>query len=201
MPLGAAKGIPMDDKIHHKIAEATHEEFGWKVDEAKVDEVESLRRPSCSFYTVVSNERPLSYQPNYALLPGDHVIGIGTANAVTKILDGCAADASADWWAEIITRFHPDLGDGIVLSDEQERPDIVRKLAQAGVAFTPPQFEHGKQGVNFLLLEPEHYWLYRVQATRTPSGAIEVNKTKLLGGTPTTKSKSDPVDAIAESLN
>jgi hypothetical protein len=200
MPVGAVKGIAMDDKIHHKIAEAVHEEFGWKVEEARVDEVESLRRPSCSFYTVVSNQRPLAYEPNYALLSGDQVVGIGTANAVTKILDGCSADASADWWAEIITRFHPDLGGGLVLSDEEERPDIVRKLGQAGMKFTPPQFDHDKQGVNFLLLDPETYRLYRVHATRDSSGGIEVKKTKLLGSTPNAQTKSDPMDAIAETL-
>jgi hypothetical protein len=200
MPVGTAKGTPMDDKIHHKIAEAVHEEFGWKVEEARVDEVESLRRPSCSFYTVVSDQRPLAYEPNYAVLPGDQVIGIGAPNALTKILDGCSADASADWWAEIITRFHPDLGSGLVLSDEEERPDIVRKLRQAGETFTPPQFEHGKQGVSFLLLDPESYRLYRVHATRGASGGMDVKKTKLLGGASSTQSKSDPLDAIAESL-
>ena len=180
----------MDDKVQQKIAEAVHAEYGWKVDEVRVDEVERLRRQSCSFYTAVSTQRPLSYQPNYAVLTGNQVIGISYDGAVAKILDACSAGASADWWAEIITRFHPDLGAGIVLTDEEVRPDIVRKLTQAGQTFAPPAFGSDKKSVSFLLLNPETYTLYRVQATRTAGGSVEVVKTKLLGKAPATQSNS-----------
>jgi len=190
----------MDEKIRQKIAEAAHAEYGLKANELRIDEVEQLRRPGCSFYTVGSDVRPLSYEANYAVLSGNEVIGISSPNAAAKILDACSGDASADWWAEIITRFHPDLGSGIVLSDENERPDIVRRLVQAGKTFTPPAFHHNKQGVSFLLLNPEMYVLYRVEAKRTPAGSIEVVKTKLFGGTTSTKSNSDPSDKIAEAL-
>jgi len=174
----------MDDKvIQQKIAEAVHTEYGWELSEVRVDEVERLRRQSCSFYTTASTQRPLSYQPNYAVLPGNQVIGLSDGNAAGKILDACSAGTSADWWAEIITRFQPDTGGGIVLSDEEVRPDIVRKLTQAGAKFTPPAFGPGKKSVSFLLLNPETYVLYRVQATRTAAGAVEVVKTKLLGKT------------------
>jgi len=171
----------MDDKVQQKIAEAVHAEYGWKVDEVRVDEVERLRSGACSFYTAVSTKRPLSYQPNYAVLAGNQVIGLSTEGAAAKILDACSAGASADWWAEIITRFHPDLGSGLVLSDKETRPDIVRKLTQAGQTFTPPAFGADKKSVSFLLLNPETYVLYRVEAKRTAAGAVEVVTTKLLG--------------------
>ncbi len=187
----------MDDKVQQKIAETARAEYGWKVDEVRIDEVERLRRPSCSFYTAGSTVRPLSYQANYALLPGNQVIGIGGANAAAKILDACSAGASADWWAEIVTRFHPDLGGGIVLSDEEVRPDIVRKLTQAGATFAPPAFGQDKQSVSFLLLNPETYVLYRVQATRTAGGSVEVVKTKLLGKASGTKSNSQALQTDA----
>ena len=171
----------MDDKLHQKIAEAVNAEYGWKLEEVELNEVERLRRSSCEFFTASSKVRPLSYQPNYAVLRGSEVIGAGDHDAPSKILDACSADAPADWWAEIITRFHHDVGGGIVLSDESVRPDIVRRLAKAGKPFTPPAFGDGKQSVSFLLLNPEAYILYSVKATRAPGGPIEVVMTKLLG--------------------
>jgi hypothetical protein len=176
----AAEGTTMDDKVRRKIAKAAAEEHGWKLDEVRVDEVERLRRPSCSFYTAAHTVLPLSYQSNYALLAGEQVIGVGDGNVVAKILDGCAAGAPAEWWAEIVTRFHRDLGGGVVLRDEKTKPDLVRKMIEAGKTFTTPALDKGKQSLTFLLLNPETYALYRIQATRSAGGTIEVVKTKVL---------------------
>lgn len=170
----------MDDKVRRKIAEAAADENGWEVDEVRVDEVERLRRPSCSFYTAGHKVRPLSYVRNYALLGEKQVISVGDGNVVAKILDGCSADAPAEWWAEIVTRFHRDLGGGIVLRDENTRSDIVRKLNQAGKTFAPPTLDKGKESLSYLLLNPETYVLYRIQATRSAGRAVEVAKTKVL---------------------
>lgn len=176
-----AEGIAMDEKVHQKIAEAVKAEYGWKVEEVAIDEVERMRRASCTFYTARSTARPLSYQPNYAVLRGSEVIGISDHDAVTKILDACSADAAADWWAEVLTRFHQDVGGGLVLTDESVRPDVVRKLEKSGKPFTPPKFSETKQSITFLLLDPEAYIVYHVKATRTSTGSFEVVKTKLLG--------------------
>jgi len=189
----------MDEKIQKKIAEAAHTEYGWKLDQIRVDEVEELRRPTCSFYTAGNTVRPLSYEGNYALLPGNHVVGIGDEQAAAKILDSCSQGTSANWWAEIITRFTGDLGGGLVLSDENERPDIVRKLADAGLKFAVPKFGDNKRSVSFLLLDAEHYILYRVEAKRAADGKVEVAKTRVLGGASQT-SQADSVDSISEML-
>lgn len=50
------------------IADAVAKDDGWKADEVRVDEVESLRRPPCSFYTAGNMARPVGYQVNDALL-------------------------------------------------------------------------------------------------------------------------------------
>lgn len=176
----AKEGTTMDDKVRRKIAEAAAEEDGWKVDEVRVSEVERLRRPSCSFYTAGNIARPVGYQANYALLGGKDVVGGGDGKVVAKILDTCAADASADWWAEIVTRFHHDLGAGIVLRDEHTRSDITRKLSKAGKTFTPPAFDNGKQSLTYLLLDPELYVLYHIQATRAADGTVQVVKIEVL---------------------
>jgi hypothetical protein len=167
----------MNDNIRKKIAEAAQAEHGWKTEEVRVDEVERLRRPSCSFYTVGHTVLPLSYQANYALL-GEQVVGVGDGSVVARILDACSDGAPAEWWAEIVTRFHGSLGGGIVLRDENMRPDVVRKMMDAGQAFAPPALDKGKSLV-FLLLNPETNVLYRIEATRKGSGPVEVVKNKV----------------------
>jgi len=189
----------MDEKIQKKIAEAAHAEYGWKLDQIRVDELEELRRPTCSFYTAGNTVRPVSYEGNYALLPGNHVLSIRDEQAAAKILDTCSEGTSATWWAEIVTRFTGDLGGGLVLSDENERPDIVRKLAAAGLKFTTPTFGDNKRSVSFLLLDAEHYVLYRIEAKRSADGKMEVAKTRVLGGSAQT-SHADSVDSISEML-
>ena len=117
-----------------------------------------------------------------------------------------ADDAPADWWAEIITRFHQDVGGGIVLTDESVRPDVVRKLAKAGKSFTAPTFDDSKSSVSFLLLDPEAYIVYSVKATRIPSGKVEVVKTRLLSKTSDGKQPKraettiDPREKIGQGL-
>lgn len=172
----AAERITMYDKM---IAEEARAEHGWEVDEVRVDEVERLRRPSCAFYTVGHTVRPLSYQANYALIKGNEIVRTGDGSAVAKILDACSEGAPAEWWAEIVTRFHRDLGSGIVLRDENTRPDVTRKLAAAGQKFEPPVIDEAKQSLSFLLLNPETYVLYRVQAKRGAGGAVEVVKNRV----------------------
>jgi hypothetical protein len=170
----------MDDKVRRKIAEAAAKEDDWKADEVRIDEKEDLRRPSCSFYIASHKVRPLSYVRNFALLNGDAVVGAGDGRVVGRILDDCSADAPADWWAEIITRFHTDLGGGVVLHDENTRSDVTRQLAKAGKSFYAPVLEKAQQSVRFLLFDPESGGIYRIDAKRDPSGAIGVAQTEVL---------------------
>jgi hypothetical protein len=176
---GAAEGTKMDDKLRQKIAETAGAQQGWKVEDVRVDEVERLRRPSCSFYTVGHKVRPIAHLANYAVLGGQQVIGAGDGSVAAKILDACGDGAPPDWWAEIVTRFHGDLGGGLVLRDEKTRPDVVRKMIDAGEAFAPPVLDKERQSLTFLLLNPETNVLYRIQATRIGSGPVDVVKTKV----------------------
>ena len=95
----------MDEKIVEKIAKIVQAERGWKANEIEIEEEESLKRGSCSFYIALSNVRMLSYLPNYAVISGETVISISDKQAVSKILNACGSDAPADWWAEIVTRY------------------------------------------------------------------------------------------------
>ena len=71
--------------------------------------------------------------------------------------------------------------------------------------FTAPAFSDDKQSVSFLLLQPETYILYRVQATRSAGAPIQVVTTKLLlnatPAKPTSQlSPSDAMNSIREML-
>lgn len=168
----------MDEKTRRKIAEAVAKAKGWSPDQVQVDETEDLRRPACSFYTASHAVRPLDYQLDYALL-GDRVVGPGDGKVVAQILDSCSAGTTAEWWAEIITRFDRNLMGGLVLSDEETRTDIVRKLNKVGKAFEPPVLDKDKRSLTYLMLNPETNVLYRIQATRSAGGPVEVVKTKV----------------------
>ena len=175
-----AEGMTMDDKVRKKIADVAAQENDWKPDEVAIDEKDELRRPACSFYIARNKVRPLSYVLNFALMDGGKVVGIGDGKAVAKILDECSNGASADWWAEIVTRFHSDLGGGVVLHNEGTRSDITRQLMKAGANFFAPVFDQAQQSVRFLLFDPESGAVHRVDAKRDATGGIGVAQTEVL---------------------
>ena len=177
----AAEGNAMDSKTSTTIAQKAQAEQGWEAEEVRVDEVESIRRGSCSFYEAGHKRKPLPYVANYALLSDGQVIGLKDKDAVAKILDACGgADAPAGWWAEVVTRFHGSLGAGVVLHDEQQEPPVLRKMKAAGKSFAPPALssEGGAKVLTYFVLEPEAYILYHVTATRGADGSIEVGRTE-----------------------
>jgi hypothetical protein len=171
----------MDEKIQNLIVQRVHKEEGWKTNEVRVDEVDRLRRGSCSFYTAGNTVRPLSFQLNYAVLNGDTVVGLVDENAVSKIIDACGADASPGWWAEIVTRFHPDLGSGVVLQDATTKPAAVRKIQAVKREFKQPAFgsESGSKTVSFYLLEPESFAVYFIKAAKNEDGSVTVDRSPI----------------------
>ena len=169
----------MDEKIVNQIIEKAHKEQDWKTNEVRVDEVERLRHGACSFYTAGHKVRPLSYQLNYAALPGGSVLSLSDDHAAGKILQTCGSDAPATWWAEIITRFHQDLGSGIVLEDEKQNAGAIRKIVAAKKEFQPPKLSDSPSGktISYYLLEPESFSVYSISAVLDKDGAVTVTKT------------------------
>ncbi|MCI0606706.1 hypothetical protein L0156_27285 [bacterium] len=171
----------MDKTIEDKIIKTVHADEGWKMNEVRVDEVDELRHGSCSFYTAGHKVRPLSYELNYAVLKGDTIISLADEKAASKIIDACGADAGAGWWAEIITRFHQDLGSGLVLQDAKQNPGATRKIQAAQKEFAPPALgnEGGNKIVTYYLLEPESFAVYTVKATKNPDGTFTVERNSI----------------------
>jgi hypothetical protein len=175
------KETDMDKRIHEKIANAVNKQHGWKSDQFRVDEVEQLRRGTCSFYAVRHTVRPLSYLLNYAVLSDETVLSISDEHAASKILDACGSDASAEWWAEIVTRFQQKVGPGIVLRDANQNFGAIDRIKSAQKEFTPPKFDNdaGGKSVSFYLLDPEAFLVYFVTATRNKDNTITVKKSDL----------------------
>ena len=168
----------MDTKIQDLITQKVHAEQGWKTDEVRVDADDDLRHGSCSFYTVRHKVRPISYVLNYAVQSGNNVISLADDRAVSKILDACGSDAAAGWWAEIITRFHQDLGSGVVLQNASDSYLAVQKIKAAKKEFAAPAFgnEKGSKTVTYYLLEPEANTVFLIHAAKNADGSVTVNK-------------------------
>jgi hypothetical protein len=168
----------MDTKIQDLITQKVHAEQGWKTDEVRVDAEDDLRHGSCSFYTVRHKVRPLSYVLNYAVLSSDVVISLADDLAVSKILDTCGSDAGAGWWAEIITRFHQDLGSGVVLQNATDNRLAVQKITAAKKEFSAPAFgnEKGSKTVTYYLLEPESNAVFLIKAAKNADGSVTVTR-------------------------
>src|SRR5262249_12753154 len=169
----------MDKKIQKKIVQAVESNQHWKKEEIRVDEIERLRQNSCSFYAVRNQARPLSYVLNYAVLPGDLVVGTGNEQSVSRILATCGASASAGWRAEIITRFHPQLGGGVVLMDDQQNAAAIRKIEAAHKEFAPPTLSADNGTLTYYMLDPESFAVYFVTAVRNPDGSMTVVRSNI----------------------
>ena len=168
----------MDQKIVEKIAKTVEAQRGWKANEFEIEEEESLNRGSCSFYTALSKVQMLSYLPNYAVISGETVVSVRDKQAVSKILSACGSDAPADWWAEIVTRYSQELGNGVVLTNANEFPNVIARMRDAKKEFAPPKFSDDPNGktVSFALLEGEAMLVYFVTATRAKDGNVTVSK-------------------------
>jgi hypothetical protein len=168
----------MDEKIVEKISKIVQAERGWKADEIKIVEEESLKRGSCSFYNVFSRARMLSYLPTYAVISADTIVGLSDDQAVSKILNACGSDAPANWWAEIVKRFSRELGSGVVLSDTDQYQNVIARIRDAKKEFALPTFsdEAGGKTVSFIVLEGEAMLVYFVKATRAKDGSVTVTK-------------------------
>lgn len=171
----------MDEKIVNLIAEDVHKEQGWKTEDVRVDEVDRLKHGSCLFYTAGHKVRPLSYQLNYAVIGGATLVSLADNQAPGKILKACGSDAPPAWWAEIVTRFHQDLGGGVVLADANQNPGATRKIEAAKKEFATPKFEDSPAGktVSYYLLEPESFQIFSIRATIAKDGSVKVERASL----------------------
>jgi hypothetical protein len=164
------------ENVEQKIKQDVTASLGWKANEVRVDPVPELKRGKCSFFTAAQTARPVPFMPTYAALDNDAVISGSDPAALAKIFKSCGADAPASWQAEIIDRFHKDLG-GVVVQDEKTNGPAVRKLRSMGKTFAPPAVSGAT--VSFFMFDPEAFALYSVKATRQADGSFAVEKSAL----------------------
>jgi hypothetical protein len=173
--LQATEGRAMES-VEQRIKKDVSVSLGWKANEVRVDPLPDLKRGKCSFFTAAQTVRPIPYMPTYVALDNDALVSGTDPSALAKIYKSCGADAPASWQAEVIDRFHKDLG-GVVVRDEQRDGPAVRKLRSMGKTFTPPTVTGAT--VSFFMLDPEAFILYAVKAERQADGNFKVEKNAL----------------------
>src|SRR5688572_13451740 len=102
-------------KDEQAIKRAAAAEKGWREDELDVKPLPAIQLGKCPFYTVSHRVKPVHEAATYAHLPNGTVASQGDRAALEKILELCdPSGASAGTWAELLARFHWDVGPGRV---------------------------------------------------------------------------------------
>ncbi len=165
------RGKTMNTIAQQKIAQTVQAELAWKADEIRIDEVESLRRGSCSFFTAAQTKRPIALMPNFVVLKGDDVMGAGD-ESLNRIVATCGAEASAEWLAEVVVRFHPQLAGSLVVDKEAGFHGAIRVIEKAGKAFMVPVLE--QKTLRFFCVSVEDMQVHQVEATVRASEQVGV---------------------------
>ena len=164
------------------VERAVKTEHGWEPGDIEIKEPERIRMPPCSFFSVTHKVRPVHSALNYAVLPDGGVVSRREKDAATKIFAACAAEtgASAGSWAEVLARFHPEVGPGTVVYDQALVQEVFEPVEAAGKRFSPPAFVSGASDrtVEFYLMNYETAVLYEVRVVRKQNGQLQVTKTK-----------------------
>ena len=153
------------------VKQAVVRERGWRQDDVMVSEVKALARRGCTFYRA-SNPARIDQQPvQYAVLPDGQV-----ARAPTEVLRRFGDGASADWWAQVITRLGGARG---TLVDEHA-PSAIRKIHEAGAEWAPT-LRRSAAGVSlaFYTVDYELGGILHVQASLPAQGDLTVTAQKI----------------------
>lgn len=146
-------------------------EHQWRESDLEVARVSGLELPPCQFYSVSQRALPVHEAAIYALLPGGAIVSQSDASAVDKILAaGDAATASAGSWAELLARFHWDVGPGAVLY--QSEPPLGAGDPPRPIA--PPVISG--RTLRFFLKNHETQKLYEVSAVLGERSVSQISK-------------------------
>lgn len=156
---------------------------GWDADAIEVGTVEKLDRDGCRFYRA-SHPGQLDASPvEFAVLPDGRVVG-GDRDAAKQgigdVLKACGETATADWWAQVVSRY---AGTGGVVVDD-DAPSAIRRIRGAGIADHAPSLR--QDGTSTVLTYFSHdYERSRTQAvtaTLDAAGALSVESREVGAG-------------------
>lgn len=132
----------------------------------------------CRFLRATHRARPGSHSGQFALLPDDRMVDSFAADGASAnaILRACGGEATAEWWAQVVTRFG---GVGGVLVDPANAPSGVRKIRAAGEEYAPPTLDATRRTLTFFVINYEENRPYKVQARLADAGGLDVTRTAL----------------------
>jgi hypothetical protein len=147
-----------DQMIKH--AAAT--ERKWKEADLEVSALGAIELPPCRFFSV-ANKAQIADAALYAMLPSGEVVGQGDRAAADKIIAACGkAQISANAAAEVLARFHWDVGPGQVVYKNQAPPQL---SPQGKLRFSLKNYETSK--------------LYEISATIAGGKISDISKQKI----------------------
>lgn len=157
-----------------RVAEA----LGGSASEVEISAEPALDLGGCRFLRATHRARPGSPAGQFALLPDDRVVDSFAADGASAdaILRACGAQAPAEWWAQVVTRFG---GVGGVLVDPQNSPSAVRKIREAGAEYAPPTLDGARRMITFFVIHYEENKPYKVTARLADAGGLQVTRTPL----------------------
>ena len=134
----------------------------------------------CRFLRATHRARPGSHSGQFAVLPDDRMVDSFAADGASAdaILRACGAQASAEWWAQVVTRFG---GVGGVLVDPQNAPSALRRIREAGETYAPPTLDGARRAITFFVIHYEENRPYKVQAQLADAGGLKITRTPLAG--------------------
>lgn len=165
------------------IKAAVARQQGWDPDDIEVGRVEKLDRAGCRFYRA-SNPAHTDAQPvEVAFLPDGSLIGGDreqTRARLGGLLQACGADAPAEWWAQVVSRY---AGTGGLIVDENA-PSAIRRLRKAGIQDPAPSLRRDGDStvLTYFSNDYERSRTHEVTATLDTQGQLSV-ESKEIGGT------------------
>lgn len=162
------------------IARQAESDLGWQKDAAVVTP-RDLEAGGCAIYLVKHRTRPPAARTYYASLADGTVVSPLQADGAVRILRDCGGKMSPEAWAEVATGFSPGIGPGSIVRNMSEvLPQAQSQLKDEPVH--PPAFTAGENGVEFYWsLGPTSSRVYKVQATLTTQGELQIAKTLVAG--------------------
>jgi hypothetical protein len=169
----ARRPVQPDDVVRERITAAMGEAYQWRADEVDVRESDLSPAGTCRFYRATNRARMDAGAVHVAVTPDDALIAASNdATAAADVLHRCGAQAPAEWWAEVVSRFSGRAAGKVVLPDDKLSVNLVEAT---GEPYAAPRLARDASGTTL------HYFVLQraivpasVEATLDAKGGLSL---------------------------
>lgn len=151
---------------------------GWNAEDVNVLPYAELDTRGCTFFHVVHKRIMDGPTLEFVVLPDGRVVGgdpaKGDGGAAAGVLRACGADASAEWWAEVVTKFSGQAA-GKVVKSAKNAADV-SEIERRGGSFSPPSLQRDGDAarLEFFAIEYEPTRPFKVVAHLAADGRLDI---------------------------